>query len=117
MSTPFIQPSKYKISQTYNPSFPSDLNQGYTFYQEESQNISNGLFYETLIGHLIVNKLATKIVGKGLTPMASPELSILGWSDEQIKKFCSQAEALYRLIANEKLALEKRMEKLFLLYS
>ena len=102
MSTPFTQPSKYKISQTYNPSFPSDLNQGYTFYQEESQNISNGLYYETLIGHLIVNKLATKIVGKGLTPMASPELSILGWSDEQIKKFCSQAEALYRLIANEK---------------
>lgn len=102
MSTPFQQPSKYKISQSYSPSFPKDLNNSYTWYQNEAQNISNGLYYETLIGHLIIDKLATKIIGKGLIPMASPEISLLGWTEDQVKNFCSQAEALYRLIANEK---------------
>lgn len=100
MANRYVPPTKNKITQNFSRYYTADPNNGYSMYQDEAQNVSNGMFYETSLGHLIINQLTTKIIGQGLTPMASPDTKLLGWSQEQVKNFQEQAEALYRLVAH-----------------
>lgn len=100
MANRYVPPTKNKITQNFFRYYSADSNNNYSLYQNEAQNVSNGMFYETSLGHLIINQLTTKVVGQGLTPMASPDTKLLGWSAEQLKNFQEQAESLYRLIAH-----------------
>nr|DAI52507.1 MAG TPA: portal protein [Caudoviricetes sp.] len=100
MANRYVPTSRNKITQNFYRYYTADTNNNYSLYQNEAQNVSNGMFYETSLGHLIINQLTTKVVGQGLTPMASPDTKLLGWSPEQLKNFQEQAESLYRLIAH-----------------
>jgi lambda family phage portal protein len=98
MSNRYVPPTQSKITQNFQRYFSADPNQGYTFYKNEAQNVSLGLYYETSIGRMIINRLTTKVIGNGLVPMASPETDILGWTPEQTERFQKQVESLYRII-------------------
>ena len=101
MSTPYRQSAKYKLTENYHPYYPKNPNFDYTGNQDFSQNAAVGLYYENLVGHILINKLVNKVIGKGLTPMSAPDVSFLGWTKEQGRKFSSQAESLYRLLCND----------------
>lgn len=98
MANRYLPSSESKITQNFRRYFSADPNQGYSFYKGEAQNVSLGLYYETSIGRMIINRLTTKVIGNGLVPMASPEVDILGWSPEQVERFQKQVESLYRII-------------------
>ena len=100
MANRYVPSKQNKITQNFVRYYTADPNANYSNFQQEAQNISNGMFYETSLGRLIINQLTTKVIGKGLVPMASPETAVLGWSQEQTENFQKQAESLYRLIAN-----------------
>lgn len=98
MSSRYQSRQKYQFTKDFLPWFSVDPNYGYTYTQDTAQNISMGLYHETTIGQAIINRLTQKVVGSGLTPMASPEVDFLGWSKETADKFQKQAEAYYRLV-------------------
>ena len=98
MANRYFPSSDQQLTQNYQRYFSSDPNVGYSFYKEEAQNASLGLYYETSIGRIIINRLTTKVIGNGLVPMASPETSVLGWDKETTERFQRQVEAMYRII-------------------
>lgn len=100
MANRYAPPKENKITQNFSRYYSADPNYGYSMFQNEAQNVSNGMFYETSLGRLIINQLTTKVIGKGLVPMAAPETAFLGWTPEETERFQRQAESLYRLIAN-----------------
>lgn len=102
MSSRYQSRQKYQFTKDFLPWFSTDPNYGYTFTQDTAQNISTGLYYETTIGQAIINRLTQKVVGSGLTPMASPEVDFLGWDRETTAKFQRQAEAYYRLVTGRR---------------
>ncbi|MGN0906749.1 MAG: phage portal protein, partial [Bullifex sp.] len=101
MGTAYRPTARYKLTENYNPYLPKNPNFGYTGDQESSQNVASGLYFENIVGHIIVNKLVNKVIGKGLTPMSAPDVTYLGWTKEQGRKFSAQAESLYRLLCND----------------
>lgn len=90
-----------RFSEGYRPYFPLEPMQNYSLIQEESQNISRGLYYETSLGKTIIDSLTRYVIGSGLTPMCAPEISLLGWDSERTKKFQKQVEAFYRIITTD----------------
>lgn len=98
MANRYFPSSDQQLTQNYQRYFSSDPNVGYSFYKDEAQNASLGLYYETSIGRIIINRLTTKVIGNGLVPMASPETSVLGWDKETTERFQRQVEAMYRII-------------------
>ena len=77
MSTPYRQSAKYKLTENYHPYYPKNPNFDYTGNQDFSQNAAVGLYYENLVGHILINKLVNKVIGKGLTPMSAPDVTFL----------------------------------------
>lgn len=98
MSSVYTNPTSGKISSGFRPYYPSDPNQNYTWNQDTSQEQSEGLYRTTTLGKMMIDALTRYVIGKGLTPMAAPETSILGWTPEQTDRFQKQAEAYWRLV-------------------
>ena len=98
MSTIYRQPGRGKLTSDYRRYYPADPSKGYTYYEQEMQSCNQGLYYETAIGKAAIDALTHYVVGPGLVPMASPERSILGWTDEETERFQDEAESFYRLI-------------------
>ena len=44
----------------------------------------------------VINSMATNIVGTGIEPQSRPKQEVLGWTDEEVKRFQQQAEWVYR---------------------
>lgn len=97
MSTVYSLPRNGKLSGSYRPYFPVDPNQTYSFTQDDTQQTSEGMYNQTSVGKLMIESLTRYVVGKGLTPMSSPETDILNWSTERVSKFRKQSEAFWRL--------------------
>jgi Bacteriophage capsid protein len=100
MATMYKTPNGNSITANYRRWYPSDPNSGYTSIQNQMQNLSQGLFYETELGKAIIENLTSFVLGQGLTPMASPETEALDWTPEQVRTFQKQAETYFRLISN-----------------
>lgn len=100
MSTPFRHNSFTNAVKDFAPYFPSDPNQGYSWDQNLNNATAQSLYYETPIGKGIIDALTRYVVGAGLQPMASPETSILGWTEEEATRFAKQAESYFRLVTH-----------------
>lgn len=101
MSTAYSMTRRNKLSGNYHPFFPSDPNMGYSFYQNDAQQTSEGLYRENTIGKLLCDSLTRYVIGKGLTPMSAPESDILGWDEERLSKFRKQSEAYWRVVTED----------------
>ena len=86
------------MASSFQPSFPVNANQGYSYVQNDSQKSAQTLYRETTIGKLMIDSLTRYVVGKGLTPMSAPESDLLpGWTPERLSAFRKEAEAYWRL--------------------
>ena len=77
--------------------FQTDINALVSVFLSRSQDLNSKITSETTIGASIVNALIRFVIGPGLEPKASPETAMLGWTDEQRRRFVSQAESFFRL--------------------
>lgn len=100
MSSYYSLDRKTGVTSSFHPSFPVDPNKGYSVYQSETQNVGEALYRQTTIGKLLVDSLSRAVIGKGLTPMSSPEKAVLGWDDERLTRFGEMAEAYWRLVTD-----------------
>lgn len=98
MSSIYRNPNRNKLTGGYSRYYPGNPNPGIDYYKRESENISQGMYYETAIGKACIDSLTRYVIGRGLTPMASPERSLLPWTDEETTRFIEQAESFYRII-------------------
>ena len=92
--------SKTATSRKFTASYWKDINAMVTSAFEKSGETSAKLYYDTSIAHMAINALTDYVIGPGLVPTANPERSIVGWTNEQRKKFSEQAEAYWRLTTN-----------------
>lgn len=90
-----------RISNSFFGYFPKSPNYGYSWSQDSMNQSSSALYYKTSIGKLLVDSLVRYTVGKGLTPMASPEVSLLRWDEEKVNKFKKQTESYWRLMTGK----------------
>ena len=98
MSSIYRNPGRGRLSADYRRYYPSNPSLGYTYYEQEIQSCNQGLYYETAIGKAAIDALTHYVIGPGLVPMASPEISVLGWSQEEAERFQEEAESFYRLV-------------------
>ena len=78
--------------------FPKNPNYGYSWTQDLMNQRASALYYKTSVGKMLIDALVRYTVGKGLTPMCAPEVSVLGWSKARVRRFQNQAEAYWRLM-------------------
>ncbi len=102
MSTPFINPKQTAMETSFGPYYPADPNLFYSAYQDMSQNESEAMYRQYPFGKMIIEAQARMVIGKGLTPMSSPETDLTGWSKETTAQFARQAESFWRLVTNDR---------------
>lgn len=81
--------------------FPKNPNYGYSWTQDLMNQRASALYYKTSVGKMLIDALVRYTVGKGLTPMCAPEVSVLGWSKERVRRFQNQSEAYWRLMTGK----------------
>ena len=99
MSTPYSPDKSGKRIVSYSPDFSRDVMAGFSAVQDDASNISMGIVTSTAVGTAIIDRIVMGVLGKGLSPMSSPEKSILSWSEAEAKRFQNEAEAFWRLYA------------------
>ena len=91
-----------KTSQAFRPFYQTDVNADVTYNLKEAQYSSRKLSNETAIGKAITDRVIQFTLGQGLFPQSAPERSLLNVSDEEYKRFTSQAESFWRYITETK---------------
>ena len=102
MSTPFTNPKQTSMETDFRPWYNPDPNLDFSAFQDISQNESEALYRQYPLGKMVIDAQTRMVIGKGLTPMSSPETDITGWTEEQTAKFVRQAEAYWRLVTNDR---------------
>lgn len=98
MNTPFNPIPRTATSKEFGAFYPTNINSYVTSALRKAHDDNTRLYYDTSIGHMAVDSLTDYVIGSGLVPTASPERMLIGWTDEQRRTFCSQAEAYWRLV-------------------
>lgn len=83
-------------------SYQTDINALVSMFLSRAQDLNKKVASETTTGSSIINALIRFVIGPGLEPKASPEMSRLGWTAEQRSRFVSQAESFFRMYAGSK---------------
>ena len=102
MANPFTNPKATTLESSFKPWYSSDPNQFYSAYQNMSQHESEAMYRQFPLGKMIIDAQTRMVIGKGLTPMSSPESDITGWDRETTEKFTRQAEAYWRLVTGSR---------------
>lgn len=100
MNSPYSPNASTNTARGFVASYYTDINARVSASLLKSQADSSRLYYDTAIAHMIVESLTSYVIGSGLVPTASPERSLVDWTEEERKKFCTQAEAYWRLFTN-----------------
>lgn len=79
--------------------YPLDINAFFSAFQKNMEDRNAKAVSETAIGSAIINTLVHFVIGQGLEVQSAPENFVLNWSDEQLSKFMSQSESLFRMYA------------------
>ena len=102
MANPFTNPKATTLESSFMPWYSSDPNQFYSAFQNMSQHESEAMYRQFPLGKMIIDAQTRMVIGKGLTPMSSPESDITGWDRETTEKFTRQAEAYWRLVTGSR---------------
>ncbi len=100
MSNRFTNPKQTTMESSFSPWYPSDPNFNYSAYQDLSQHESEALYRQYPLGKMVIDAQTRMVIGKGLTPMSSPETDITKWGEGTAERFTRQAEAYWRLVTN-----------------
>ncbi len=102
MSNVYSPDRTNKTSQAFRPFYQTDINADVSYNLKEAQYSSKKLSNETAIGKAITDRVIQFTLGQGLFPQSAPERSLLNVSDEEYKRFTSQAESFWRYITDTK---------------
>lgn len=102
MASVFTNPKATTLESGFMPWYSSDPNQFYSAYQNLSQHESEAMYRQFPMGKMIIDAQTRMVIGKGLTPMSSPETDITGWDQETTARFTRQAEAYFRLVTGSR---------------
>ena len=100
MNSPYSPNATTNTARGFAARYYTDINARVSSHLDKSQSDSSRLYYDTSVAHMIVESLTSYVVGPGLVPTASPERTLVDWTEEERKRFCTQAEAYWRLFTN-----------------
>ena len=102
MSNVFTNPKQTATESAFRPWYSADPNQFYSSYQDPSQHESEAMYRQFPLGKMVIDAQTRMVIGRGLTPMSSPETDITGWDTDTTRRFARQAEAYWRLVTNNR---------------
>lgn len=102
MSNVFSPKRTSKTSLGFRPYYQSNINADTTYNLRDAQATTKQLATETPVGKAIIDRVTQFTLGVGLFPQSAPETALLGCSDEEYKRFTSEAESFWRYITDSK---------------
>ena len=100
--TPYTNPKQTTMESGFWPWYPSDPNEFFSSHQDISQHESEAMYRQFPMGKMVIDAQTRMVVGKGLSPMSSPETDITGWDEETTSRFQRQAESYWRIITGSR---------------
>lgn len=98
MNSAYSPKPRTATSKAFSSHYPIDINFLVSSLLGKTQSDSSRLYYETSDAHMAIDSLADYVIGSGLVPTASPEKSIVKWSEAERKAFCQEAESYWRIV-------------------
>ncbi len=102
MSNVFSPKRVSKTSLGFRPYYQSNINADTSYNLKDSQATTKQLATETPIGKAIIDRVTQFTLGVGLFPQSAPETALLHCTDEDYKRFTSEAESFWRYITDSK---------------